>query len=205
MIAIIPARGGSQRIANKNRKDFWGRPIITYSIETALASGLFRDVYVSTDDHKIGSIAFQAGADVVLRPQELAGDDVGTQEVAAAVLRQVLGVQALEDANGTEACVIYATAPMMCREDLHRGLMLLRSSRNNHYAYSVRHGTDEDAGQFYWGRARSFLEAVPLEGNSILVPVEETRVCDINTPDDWLRAEQMYTRVALNWRGKRDE
>jgi len=52
-IAIIPARGGSKRIPRKNIKEFCGKPIIAYSIETALKSGLFDRVIVSTDDEKI--------------------------------------------------------------------------------------------------------------------------------------------------------
>ena len=63
-IAIITARGGSKRIPRKNIKEFCGRPIITYSIEAALQSGLFTEVMVSTDDEEIAAVARAAGAQV---------------------------------------------------------------------------------------------------------------------------------------------
>ena len=55
-IAIIPARGGSKRIPRKNIKDFFGKPLIAYSIEVALKSKLFEKVIVSTDDEEIAKI-----------------------------------------------------------------------------------------------------------------------------------------------------
>ena len=63
-IAIIPARGGSKRIPRKNIKPFMGKPIIAYSIEAALQSGLFDEVMVSTDDEEIAEIACKYGAQV---------------------------------------------------------------------------------------------------------------------------------------------
>ena len=61
-IAVITARGGSKRIPHKNIKDFCGKPIIAYSIEAALESGLFDEVMVSTDDEEIAEIARVFGA-----------------------------------------------------------------------------------------------------------------------------------------------
>ena len=63
-IAIITARGGSKRIPRKNIKLFCGKPIIAYSIEAALQSGLFEEVMVSTDDEEIAGIAREFGASV---------------------------------------------------------------------------------------------------------------------------------------------
>ncbi len=81
-IAIIPARGASKRIPRKNIKEFCGKPIIAYSIETALQSGLFDQVIVSTDDEEIADVAREYGADVpFMRPDELSDDFVGTDDV----------------------------------------------------------------------------------------------------------------------------
>ena len=81
-VAIIPARGGSKRIPRKNIKDFHGKPLIAYSIEAALASGLFEKVLVSTDDDEIAEVARSYGAEVpFIRPKELSDDFTGTGEV----------------------------------------------------------------------------------------------------------------------------
>ena len=71
-IAIIPARGGSKRIPRKNVKDFYGKPMIAWSIEAAKASGCFDKIIVSTDDQEIADIARQFGAEIpFMRPAEL--------------------------------------------------------------------------------------------------------------------------------------
>lgn len=67
-LAIIPARGGSKRIPRKNIKPFMGKPIIAYSIEAALQSGIFDEVMVSTDDEEIAEVAKQYGANVPFMP-----------------------------------------------------------------------------------------------------------------------------------------
>ena len=92
------------------------------------------------------------------------------------------------------ACVLYATSPLLSPYDLRRGFKLLKSNRSKHYAVSV--GKDGvDSGNFYIGKTESFINGVPLEGNSINVPLDEDRVCDINTMDDWKRAEKMFKKL----------
>jgi N-acylneuraminate cytidylyltransferase len=121
-IAIIPARGSSKRIPRKNLRDFCGRPIIAYSIETALQSGLFEHVVVSTDDTEITALALELGAQVpFVRPSELANDFAGT----LAVMQHA--VQACRDLGWTQEryCCLYATAPFVQTTDLHQGLALL--------------------------------------------------------------------------------
>lgn len=183
-IAIIPARGGSRRILRKNIRPFFGKPIIAYSIETAKRSGLFDHVVVSTEDQEIAEIAASVGAWVLYRPMRLADNETGTQEVMAQTV-------ALFDAEF--ACCIYATAPLMSFYDVLRGFTSLRSNRLAHFAFSV--GTDplQDAGQFYWGRREAFIQRRDLiDEHSLMIPIEGRRVCDINTEEDWQRAEQMY-------------
>lgn len=196
-ICIIPARGGSVRIPGKNIREFHGKPIIAYSIETADRSGLFDGICVSTDSREIADVARQYGANVIMRSPELALDSVGTQEVMVDTL-QVLS-KPIHYAYRTlpvYACCIYATAPMLTTQDLHRGLKLLQSSNILNYAFSVGTEPLHDAGQFYWGRADTFLTGKPLIAEtSAMVPISTDRVCDINTEADWLKAEEMYLKL----------
>ena len=195
-VAIIPARGGSVRIPRKNVKDFHGKPIIAYSIDTASASGLFDGgIYVSTEDQEIGALARSLGAGLIHRPPELAEvngtPDPGTQEVTRHAITVLQGLGETID----YACCIYATAPLMKLWDLLQGYEVLRRNPKAAFAYSVCVEPLQDAGQFYWGRAQAFLDRVPLDPyaeNVWKIAIERERVCDINTMDGWTRAEAMY-------------
>ena len=192
-VAVIPARGGSRRIPRKNIKLFHGKPIIAYSIETAKASGLFDEVFVTTDDFEIASIAERYGAHALGRPEELSVNGAGTQEVVKWVLTAAL---TNPPTPIDYVCCIYATAPMMLAGDLRRGFDLVSNSSMN-YAFSI--GTRpclHDAGQWYWGHASAFANSWPLfDALTYMVPIPAERVCDINLPEDWIRAEEMYARL----------
>ncbi len=121
-VAVIPARGGSKRIPRKNLRDFCGEPIISYSIRTALQSGLFEHVVVSTDDCEIAALALRLGAQVpFMRPEKLANDHASTlavmQHAAQSCLTLGWAVQRI--------CCLYATAPFAQVADLRAGLALL--------------------------------------------------------------------------------
>ncbi len=186
-IAIIPARSGSKRIPGKNLRLFHGKPIISYSIDTALRSHLFDRVIVSTDCDETAAVAVRYGAEAQMRPAELSDDETGTQAVARHVLSSM-------ECYG-HACVIYATCPLMLPEDLRRGWDAL--VRNGvRYAFSVSAEPLFDAGQFYWGDVDAFKDDLPLVGtHTQLVDIDPNRVCDINTPDDWSRAEAIYIEL----------
>lgn len=189
-VAIIPARAGSTRIPGKNIKPFMGRPIIAYSIETARKSCLFEEIWVSTDSDEIGKIAEREGARVHVRPMRLAVNEVGTQEVAKAVLQDI------KAGRFEFACVVYATAPMMREADMTRALRCLQETPDAPFAYSVGAMPVRDAGQFYFGRTRAFIQDEPLDGPDVLkVVVPQDRVCDINTMEDWNKAESMFCRI----------
>lgn len=191
-VAIIPARGGSRRIPGKNKRLFHGKPIIAYSIETAKKSRLFGDVFVSTDDQEIAEIATRHGATPLLRPIEFCEDEIGTQEV----MKYVLSTQIPHEID--HACCIYPTAPMMTIEDLWFANDILRASANTRYAVSVGAWLS-DAGQFYFGRASAFIAEKPLLGpHTALIPIPLERVQDINTEDDWSRAEKMFESFIVN-------
>ena len=218
-IALIPARGGSKRIPRKNIRPFLGKPIITYPIEVARASGLFERILVSTEDSEIAALASKHGAEVpFLRPGNLADDYATTAAVLAHAVQWMNGQRWAIDT----VCCIYATAALIQTDDLKRGLDALESGAWD-YAFSVtefaapifrafRARSDgglemffpehaatrsqdlpvalHDAGQFYWGRAASWLECKPIfdrRSRPVLVP--RWRVQDIDTPEDWSHAE----------------
>ena len=185
-VAIIPARGGSVRVPRKNIKVFHGKPMLAYPIRAAQESGLFDLIVVSTDDADIANVAYLCGATVLPRAKD--DGTTGTQEVAAKAL-DTLNIRA------DLACVIYPCTPLLDAASLALGLQRLLMPDAKSYAYSV--GPDgKDAGAFYWGWALAFRARTPLQGNAAQVVLPTELVCDINTPEDWARAEQMYDRRA---------
>jgi pseudaminic acid cytidylyltransferase len=114
-IAVIPARGGSKRIPRKNIKLFHGKPIIAYSIEVAIDSGLFDKVIVSTDDQEIANIAETYGAEIpFLRPSDISDDYASTNDV---VVHAIKWYQK-ENIDLETVCCIYATSPFLQKMDL---------------------------------------------------------------------------------------
>jgi pseudaminic acid cytidylyltransferase len=186
--AIIPARGGSTRIPGKNKRLFCGKAIIEYSIEAAKDCGLFDHIVVSSDDDDILWYARGHSCVASRRPTWLCDNDVGTQQVGAMVVMQEKAALGMP----TEVCIIYATAPMLCAGDLLRGWEVM-DDQAVEYAMSV--GTDplRDAAQFYWCKWNALKSGIPLISEyTAMIPIDEHRVCDINTEDDWQRAERMY-------------
>lgn len=218
-IAVIPARGGSKRIPRKNIKPFCGKPMIAWSIEAAMASGLFDHIVVSTDDPEIAEVAKQWGAEVpFMRPAELSDDYAGTTEVVAHAAQWALKQGFALDA----VCCIYATAPLVQVDDLKRGLKALESG-GWAYAFSATdfaapifrafHEHSEggiemffpeyfltrsqdlpralhDAGMFYWGLPTAWIERKRIfDRHSVPVIIPRWRVQDIDNQDDWERAE----------------
>lgn len=121
-LAIIPARGGSKRIPRKNIKDFLGKPIIAYSIEAALKSGLFEEVMVSTDDEEIAEIAIQYGAKVpFIRSNDTANDTATLSDVIEEVKKMYLK----NDIYFDNICCILPTAPLLKIKTLKKGLDIL--------------------------------------------------------------------------------
>src|SRR5208282_6543552 len=117
-IAVIPARGGSRRIPGKNIRAFAGKPIIAYSIESAVDSALFDRIIVSTDDPRIAAVAVALGAEApFLRPATLADDHTGTN----AVVKHAVAWAIAQGCAVTHACCIYATAPFIQANTLREG------------------------------------------------------------------------------------
>lgn len=219
-LCIIPARGGSKRIPRKNIRPFLGKPIIAYSIETALKSGLFEEVMVSTDDEEIASIARQYGATVpFMRSAENADDHATLADVVDEVLQHYRQ-------NFEYACCILPTAPLVQAGHLQQAYQKMIDND----LYSVRPvvafsypiqralkmNTDEtvdwfypefartrsqdlpaayhDAGQFYWMHANRGLS--PQKRGAIVL--SETEVQDIDNEQDWKLAELKYQMINGN-------
>lgn len=219
-VALIPARGGSKRIPNKNIKDFCGKPIIAYPLQIALESGLFDSVVVSTDSHQIAQVAKEYGASVpFMRPDKLSDDFTPTSLVAAH------GVQMLELEQDDLLCVIYPTAALLSAASLENSLhKLLQDSNklfcfgavayeyNPHRSFYVRGNTIEmpfpqhylsrsqdleqlfhDAGQFYWGRVSAWTLNLPIFAkHSDVLVLDPMQAQDIDTLQDWYITEMKY-------------
>jgi pseudaminic acid cytidylyltransferase len=220
-IAIIPARGGSKRIPRKNIKDFLGKPIIAYSIEVAMQSGLFDEVMVSTDDAEIAAISRQFGAQVPFMRSAATSDDFAT---TAAVLEEVLQTYKSTGREFTYGCCIYPTAPLLNVQKLHEGFKLLQAKKFDtvfsvlKYSYPIWRSLKleegkavmnwpehlnsrsqnltpafHDAGQFYWFGVQTFSKChVLFSTNTGVVELDELEVQDIDNLTDWKLAELKY-------------
>lgn len=221
-LAIIPARGGSKRIPRKNIKLFCGKPMIAWSIEAALRSGCFDQVVVSTDDAEIAEAARQHGADVpFMRPTELSDDHTGTIPVIrhaiewfiqqghtveqACCLYATAPFVTVEDLNrGMQVLqgndCDYAFSVTSYAFPIQRALRINERGRvemvNPEHFNSRSQDLEEafhDAGQFYWGRADAWLQGKQIfSPDALPVLLPRHRVQDIDTPEDWVRAEWLF-------------
>lgn len=221
-LAIIPARGGSKRIPRKNIKPFCGKPMIAWSIEAALQSACFDQVIVSTDDAEIADVARQCGATVpFMRPAELSDDHTGTIPVIrhaidwfngqSRIVEQVCClyatapfVSAEDIRRGLDVLLgndcDYAFSVTSYAFPIQRAIRLSEQGRvemfNPEHFNTRSQDLEEafhDAGQFYWGRAEAWLQGrVIFSPQSMPVLLPRHRVQDIDTPEDWVRAEWLF-------------
>ncbi|UWQ22017.1 pseudaminic acid cytidylyltransferase [Jannaschia sp. W003] len=213
-VAILPARGGSKRIPRKNVRDFLGRPAIAWPI--AAARTVFDRVVVTTDDAEIAAVAEGEGAEVpFFRDAALSDDHTGTTEVIADAVAR-LGLAGEE----AVAC-IYPTAMLIRADDLRAGLAKLDAARwvlsLGEYRTPIRRAYRRDgdgfaamepdampmrsqdlapaffdAGQFYLARAATWRDpAARVWDGAAGVVLPEERAVDVDTPEDWARAERM--------------
>jgi pseudaminic acid cytidylyltransferase len=218
-ICVIQARGGSRRIPKKNIKIFHGKPMIAWSIEAAKKSKCFDKIIVSTDDNEIANIAIQYGAEVpFLRPTELSDDYASTPDVmqhaAIWLSKRYKDIDKICCIFGTAPLVNYISireglkkinekninyvislarysSPIqraMYIDDLNIVKMLQPenlSKRSQELQY-----TYFDAAQFYWGKVNSWLKKDLIFSNKTkAIVIDEARVQDIDTLDDWNIAE----------------
>lgn len=220
--AIITARGGSKRVPGKNIRDFCGKPIIAYSIEAALESGLFEEVMVSTDSEEIAAIGRNSGASVPFMRSEKTSDDYAD---TTDVLNEVIEMYGKRGITFNEFCCIYPTAPFITPEKLRESYQLLQDEdvynvipmtsfsfppqrgmrlKDNGFIEPVdpvginARSQDlpviyHDCGQFYWMKTEKYLENDNiLDNHTKPYFVPESEVQDIDNESDWKLAEIKY-------------
>lgn len=216
-ICVIPARGGSKRIPRKNIKPFHGKPMIAWSIEVAKAAGCFDRIVVSTDDYDIAEIAKDCGAEIpFLRPERLGNDFVTTGAVMAHAVRSLdtaaeycclyatapfvqpgdlCGALALLTEFGADFVFSATSFPFPIQRAIRVADDKSVSMVQPEYLLTRSQDLEEmfhDAGQFYWGSANAFVEQRPFfspRSRAFVIP--RYRVQDIDTLEDWARAELM--------------
>ena len=220
-LAMITARGGSKRIPRKNIKEFNGKPIIAYSIEAALASGVFDEVMVSTDDEEIAEIAKKYGAKVPFYRSEKTANDFAT---TVDVIEEVLNTYKDRGEEFDIFCCIYPTAPFITAKrlkdaveeltasdadslipvvrfsyppqramEIHDGKLVFRQPENLSKRSQDLEPHFHDAGQFYVVRSESFFKNHGIMvGNILPMELSELEVQDIDNEVDWKLAELKY-------------
>jgi pseudaminic acid cytidylyltransferase len=221
-VAVIPARGGSKRIPGKNIRPFCGRPMIAWPISEAIRSGCFDQVIVSTDCPKIAEVACAHGASApFLRPADLSDDHTGTVPVIRHAVEWLQSqdrepdevcciyatapfVQAGDIRRGlceiTSKDFDYAFSVTSYAYPIQRALRLVDGGRLEMFwpENLNRRSQDleeayHDAGQFYWGRRSAWLAEAPIfAASSAPVVLPRHRVQDIDTEEDWERAEWLF-------------
>ena len=230
-IAIIPARAGSKRIADKNIRLFASAPMLSWAIKNAQNAGIFDRIIVSTDSAEIKKVAIKYGAEVPYeRPAELADDYTGT----VPVIKHAVETLELTGLSSTYVCCIYPATPLLCFKDLIKGLHNLKRT-NAKFSYGVtayRHPIqravkiDEegllkindqdmsgartqdlecmyhDAGQFYWASPQTWVnQATILGATASGVIIPNYRAIDIDTMEDWKFAELVFLALNTNLGG----
>ncbi len=220
-IAIIPARGGSKRIARKNIRPFLNIPIIQYSINAALGAGCFDEIMVSTDDKEIAEIAVSLGVNVPFyRSSETSHDYATTAEVIEEVIRDYANLEF----EFEFLCCIYPTAPFITPLKLKKAMSLLQESDADcvlpvtRFSYPIQRSLKiengfvrmnwpenynkrsqdfepvyHDCGQFYCMRTKSLLLQGKLYADrTIPIEIHDSEVQDIDNEEDWKIAEMKY-------------
>jgi len=221
-VAIIPARGGSRRIPRKNIKLFAGKPIIAWSIEAAIAANCFDKIIVSTDDEEIAEVARNYGAETpFIRPKELSDHYTGTNEVVkhaiewleenkfplslacciyatAPFIQSQFLQKAFKEIEKNNINFSYSVTSFPF--PIQRAIRINKENRaeaiwpeNISKRSQDLEETYQDAGQFYWGTADAFKQNLSIFSvTSVPVILPRYFVQDIDTPEDWIRAEIMF-------------
>jgi len=223
-IAVIPARGGSKRIPGKNIKPFLGVPIMARVIDTLQKAGFFNRIIVSTDDAGIADTARAAGAETpFMRPGSISDDNSSSLAVmshaiealeaagtdcdiyclvyATAVFMTAADVKAgystLMDTDA-DYCfpVVDFDYPIQRAVELRGGKIHMVCPEHHLTRSQDLPPRYHDAGQYYWGRRDAFLTgASPFAGNAVAQPLPRYRIVDIDTDDDWQRAELIFAAL----------
>jgi N-acylneuraminate cytidylyltransferase len=220
--AIIPARGGSKRIPRKNVKDFLGEPILRRTIHRAIESGLFDEIFVSTEDEEISRVSLEAGAKVISRPRDLSDDYTTTREVIVNAIRVLASVR---ETDGSIITCIYPVTPLLHYSKVAQALKIAKDLTDGFVIAGIPFGaipergfyTDDkgsilvgnlenmdrrsqdfkemyqDAGQFYSARCNVWTSDTHLfSTKSRIVKMKKYEVIDIDQQEEWDLAEQIF-------------
>lgn len=225
-LAVIPARGGSKRIPRKNIKDFCGKPIMVFSIDAALKTDLFDEVMVSTDDEEIAEIAKKYGAVVpFLRNSKTSNDFAILKDVLMEVLVKyeeqektfdqiccilptaplieakdiIVAHQILEQHKCVSVIPVVKYSYTIFRSlKIENGKLKMNWPENFFKRSQDLPDAYHDSGLFYWYDKKYFTETVSGFGeDSIPYILNEIKVQDIDTIDDWEIAELKYKLLSI--------
>jgi pseudaminic acid cytidylyltransferase len=223
--AIVPARGGSQRIKKKNIKIFHSKSILYWTIKILKKSKLFSKIVLTTEDNQIEKIANQLGVDYIIRrPPNLADNYTPTKPViehAIKVLSKNFKIKYV--------CCVYPCNPFLDFLDLKKSFEILKRNKTKfvfpatEYAHPIQRAfklskkkiifynkkyeltrtqdlvkSYHDVGQFYWGSISSWLSKKKLHSNGIAFPIPKWRGIDIDNLEDWKRAELLFKVLKVN-------
>jgi pseudaminic acid cytidylyltransferase len=220
-LAIIPARGGSKRIPRKNIKVFGGKPMIAHAITAAKESGLFDHVIVTTDDDEIAKIAHEWGGETpFMRPADLSDDNTPTVPVIAHAIQvcksfgwdielicciypgvpfikidDIKGALALLEKSDTDYSFPMTEFPSAIQRALKRDSIGRMVPFYPQYELTRTQDLEpafHDAGQFYWGTAQAWLSNPRIHSSGVGYQIPNWRVVDIDTTEDWKRAEILF-------------
>jgi len=221
-LCVIPARGGSKRIPKKNIKTFCGKPLMAYSIETAKNSNLFDKIVVSTDSEEIAKVAENYGAEILYRPKELADDYTGTGDVfnhaidilnkngkykyacmiypTAPFLRVEYLKEGYEKLKNSDACASFGVTnfeyPIQRAFKITEGRCEMFDKSNFYKRSQDLEEAFHDAGQFYWKKIGCKSNDVFFGKNTIPIIIPRYLVQDIDTMEDFKRAELMFKIIS---------
>jgi pseudaminic acid cytidylyltransferase len=226
IFAIIPARGGSQRIKKKNIKKFYSKPILYWTIKVLRQSRLFSKIVLSTDDNQIKKIGEQLGFDYIIsRPANLSNNYTPTKSViehAINFLKTKFKIKYV--------CCVYPCNPFLDFLDLKKSFTILKKNKKKfifpitEYVHPIQRALKlikkneliffkkkhelsrtqdlvksyHDVGQFYWGTVTNWLSKKKLHSNGIGLPIPKWRVADIDNLHDWKRAELLFKVLKVN-------
>lgn len=221
-IAVIPARGGSKRIPGKNIRIFHGLPVIAYAVKAAMESGVFKEVFISTDSEEIAEVARSFGATVPwLRSKDLSDD----QSTTISVMQDAVKKLKTSFSDLEYVCCIYPVTPLLQPSFISKGLQILDDGNWDYVFSASRTGTPpermfsldsgnlvkmhfpehqstrtqdflpsyHDAGQFYFGRTSSWESGLQIfSSKSTIVEIPRELSVDVDTLDDWHYAERLF-------------
>jgi pseudaminic acid cytidylyltransferase len=226
IFAIIPARGGSQRIKKKNIKKFYSKPILYWTIKVLRQSRLFSKIVLSTDDNQIKKIGEQLGFDYIIsRPANLSNNYTPTKPViehAINFLKTKFKIKYV--------CCVYPCNPFLNSLDLKKSFKILKKNQKNfvfpitEYTHPIQRAfklakknkliflskkyaltrtqdlvkSYHDVGQFYWGSVTNWLSKKKIYSNGIGLTIPKWRVVDIDSLQDWKRAVLLFKVLKVN-------